>query len=870
MTLMTSIARLGIVLGLALLGACGGGGGGGGSSSNGFSISLDKSSVSFSIAKGSPLIHRQDVVATFEGDGVIVGYPPGVAPAPWLFVSQTGSESPTQFTFTLSVDPTSLTSNVSTTLRFLSGKADGSTVVQRDLQVSVEVLQRVSALPETQSVQLEYRLVPSRPSATISVYADGLTWTAASDQPWATLDRSSGAGQQDLQVSLNPTGLSVGPRTARITVTDDRGGTSIARIEFDYRLPVIDSAITSLPVAGVNGAPIEGSFPSETFRLSNGAPAVWSIGTDAPWLLPRLRPANDGQALEYVVDAATTRLSSGNYSGNLSLTAQIGPYAITRTVPVTLALARPTLSSAPTTLNLRGIDPQATSISLPISLNTGVNSYPVTVTATSSNNWLKPMSLPLLASGAGAVVTGRVDPAVIGRGTYNGTLRMTAQINGDAIEQNVPVTFGREQWNLVSGRNGLAFTSAPNLSRLRQDIRISDNAQTGVPFTISTDQPWLNVSGGATTPTTLQVTATASGLPAGLHMGTVTLTPVSPLTEGSEQIRVGLYVSAVDLATDLTIPLAPFAEAIHADPTRPYVYLLDEGGQTLRVLNVYTGASVGLPVALGGVATSIAIATDGQSMYVYIPASRAVQIRQLPDLALIRTLTNASGDFDERAPGSGSEGMQHIAYARPDGYPILMTARAAMVDAQSGNTIRTGVSLLAFGRFRISGDSRYALFKSPGGYRISAGRLDDLVGRATLLGLPEVFPPGIDNAVNFDGSRVYEVGVSTIFVFSIVDDTLKYLQDIPTGDVSYDVEVTPENFLLWSASAARFATPVVKVYDSSPALIGTLTADHNDAVREDSLRISGDGAQALYLYGYSNFSPADSLRSVRLPERALE
>ncbi|HWK48375.1 MAG TPA: hypothetical protein VNR40_00745, partial [Steroidobacter sp.] len=61
----------------------------------------------------------------FVGDGVIVGYPPGVASASWLSVNAPSSaQSPV--TVTLSVTSTGLAPGTYTAnLRFASGKADG-------------------------------------------------------------------------------------------------------------------------------------------------------------------------------------------------------------------------------------------------------------------------------------------------------------------------------------------------------------------------------------------------------------------------------------------------------------------------------------------------------------------------------------------------------------------------------------------------------------------------------------------------------------------------------------------------------------------------------------------------------------------------
>jgi len=81
---------LALVASLALS-ACGGGT----SSPPGTSISLDKSSLTFSATRGGASPASQAVVASWVGDGLIVGYPAGVSQASWLAVTlaQSGASS---------------------------------------------------------------------------------------------------------------------------------------------------------------------------------------------------------------------------------------------------------------------------------------------------------------------------------------------------------------------------------------------------------------------------------------------------------------------------------------------------------------------------------------------------------------------------------------------------------------------------------------------------------------------------------------------------------------------------------------------------------------------------------------------------------
>src|SRR5262245_790600 len=91
---------------ISLLASCGGGGGGGGSGPR-YSVQVTPGSVRFDAERNTALPAVQRLSVNFVGDGVVVGYAPGVAPASWLNVNAPStSGSPT--TVTLSVTSTGL------------------------------------------------------------------------------------------------------------------------------------------------------------------------------------------------------------------------------------------------------------------------------------------------------------------------------------------------------------------------------------------------------------------------------------------------------------------------------------------------------------------------------------------------------------------------------------------------------------------------------------------------------------------------------------------------------------------------------------------------------------------------------------------
>ena len=106
--------------------------GGGGDST---SISVSTTSVTFTAEVGAAAPATQNVRATFRGDGVLVGYPPEVSAPSWLSVNAIG-QTATTIDVSLRVTDTATSGTRTTTLRFVTGKADGSQIKFADVQVT--------------------------------------------------------------------------------------------------------------------------------------------------------------------------------------------------------------------------------------------------------------------------------------------------------------------------------------------------------------------------------------------------------------------------------------------------------------------------------------------------------------------------------------------------------------------------------------------------------------------------------------------------------------------------------------------------------------------------------------------------------------
>ncbi len=239
--LNTSVMLSGIVSLFLMLAGCGGGGGGGSSGNNGglssgggsYSISIDKASVTFSATTNGDGPESVIVKAQFKGDGVIVGYPPNVPEASWLSVSTVSSTS-NSATFELTAFPGYSVKNYSTTLRFVTGKENGTNLKYVELPISLNVKEGFSAGASV--TQFNFQSTGRITSAItpidyqINIKGDDSDWKISSDS-WITVDKNSGKGSSVVKASINPTGANYGDNIGKITVTD-----SVSKRSYDFNV----------------------------------------------------------------------------------------------------------------------------------------------------------------------------------------------------------------------------------------------------------------------------------------------------------------------------------------------------------------------------------------------------------------------------------------------------------------------------------------------------------------------------------------------------------------------------------------------------------------------------------------------------------
>lgn len=222
-----------------LLTACGGGGGG----DDKYSIAISISQASFLETQNVMPTKPIDVDVTFNGDGLVVGYPPNVTPANWLDI-QVLSNTNSTAKVRLSLIGYSQTGKFSTTVRFVTGKQDGSNLTYVDLPVSAEVVQQFDVTaPALDFVQIIGDEANTSPKAGYNFAIQGprSTWSVSSNVDWLTFSKTSGSGADQVKLTVTK---NAGTGNAIITFSDSQSNRSK---QFNVRVERKQNALTITP-----------------------------------------------------------------------------------------------------------------------------------------------------------------------------------------------------------------------------------------------------------------------------------------------------------------------------------------------------------------------------------------------------------------------------------------------------------------------------------------------------------------------------------------------------------------------------------------------------------------------------------------------
>lgn len=323
---------------IAIVGAGIAGCSGGGSGSPAYSVSLDRTSVHFSTDRGAA-VASQSVAVTYRGDGLIVGYPTGVPPASWLDVTLTRNS--TSATATLLITNTSLPpATYTTTLRFVTGKSDGSVVKYVDLTVSLDVRDAFAVVASDSTLVRSWGSATTLQATPILIQTYAKPWHVSSNAPWVTLSATQGSGAATIAVAVSSTpSLPVGPHDATVTVTSDDGlATATANVRLTVTAP--NASVTGALAYTLVDTQATAEQPAHVTFDTGVRGGTWTATPSVPWVKLATTTGTPGADDVLVrVDSAGPDLAPGHHVAAIELQVDLPGDTQTRTITVTADVA---------------------------------------------------------------------------------------------------------------------------------------------------------------------------------------------------------------------------------------------------------------------------------------------------------------------------------------------------------------------------------------------------------------------------------------------------------------------------------------------------------------------------------------------------
>lgn len=607
---------------LVLLAACGGGGGGGGSSSP--SLTFDSGSATVNVQyQDSATV---TVVATIQhADAITSTVYVDIEDSQRVLTGdvQISEIDATRFSATLHTSPSLGLGHHTGALQVYLCKdvqcagrwTPSGTALNYDIDVTPAPLSASVASVTSATV---HQGGNADAPILIDVQGTGVNWSASTQATWLQVDTTPHSDSSRLTVQYAASAMPVGDYADVVTIKSDDGQT----VTVPVALKVIATSFTmdnGVPsFSAVNGAPI--AAQPLAFTLDNGVPEPWSLTSSAAWMGVDTLSGTTPAVVTLQPHPEWNALASGDYDDTLTLSST----GLAQTSVVShLSLIKPTLSTLATATFGGTLGRDMTAWPVSVALDTGTNSYPLSVEAPA---WLN-VSAPAAVGASGVVATLTPLPAQGTPGSSSATLKLSAHVNGDIVTAPMVVNFNLDQQRLLPSAWAVAFATSPTGTVTSRVLKIDASFGGPIAWTASADAPWLTVTPAGTTGSgSLTLSANASLVPAGASTATV---HVSSTTAGvaAADIRVGFWKDPTGLVATTTLPV-DYAQ-LAADKILPYVYAVANAGTGIDVYNAYTAARIATIPNVGSQLSQLSVSADGRRLFALDGISNSVQVVDL-------------------------------------------------------------------------------------------------------------------------------------------------------------------------------------------------------------------------------------------------
>ncbi|MGD1094909.1 MAG: hypothetical protein ABSB35_23315, partial [Bryobacteraceae bacterium] len=497
----------------------------------------------------------------------------------WLIVSpgcttqSPCTTNPSGTGFTVSVNPSVLAASATPYQGTITAQSTAtSDSVAISVSLTVTAAPSITVTPATLP-QFLYQVgtsatQPSQQTLDVTATAGTVEFgvTVSPSVSWLVLNANSGfasATPVPITLNINKNGIPTTPGTYTTNVTfaaTPASGTPVQPI-------LVSLVVSDNPLLSVSNnsliftAPYDGEAPAtqQVTLTSTGSAVGFTLTPDTnnPWLTvsPLTGSASSTSPVTLTFQAnpsSPTILNVGDYSATVKVNPTNGDQY---TVPISAQLQVTTasqLTAGPAILHFSyetsQLPPSAQGVQIgssaqPVGFSLSVP--PITATANCPANWLNATAN---TTSTPATVSVSVNTAGMTAGTCTANFVVTPSGVAGGTVLNIPVTVDIS----TSAELNVSFTPGFGVQSVQQGAGVTSSFisltstdqlnQVQFAVTANSAQNWLFVSGGGTTPQTLQVIVSPSLLAVGRYNGSITITSAS-LPSGSVSIPYALTVN---------------------------------------------------------------------------------------------------------------------------------------------------------------------------------------------------------------------------------------------------------------------------------------------------------------------------------------
>jgi len=556
-----------------------------------FTLNASPSPMTFNVVAGGTTPAQSLTVTTIPASSV-----PYTASASstgnWLSLNSTsGTTGGTPLTVSVNAAGLAAGTYTGTILLTATGATNSPLTVTVTLNVTAPSM---VAAPTSLSFASMGGAVPSSQTIglTSSVPASPISYTVAasttSGGSWLTISPGSGTTPGTETVSISSSvlsGLATGVYSGSVvfTATTSASPTTVT-------VPVtltVTATLTPAPNALTFNYTIAGTVPgAQSVGVSSNAGAITYTATAATtsggnWLA--VTPSSATTPNGVSVSVIPGSLTAGTYNGSITLTSA-GASNSPVTIPVTfMVAAEPTLAVTPSTLTFNltsnGSLPAAQTLGVSAS-NNGAFPFTATASTTSGGSWLSVTP--------GGTTPGNLTVSVLlnnlAPGIYAGSVKITVASGISNSPVTVPVELNVTAAPTLSASPAslsFAYTllSGTNPPSQMTSITASGGAAIPITATVATGGSWLSVTpGSGTTPASLTVSVSTTGLTAGVYSGSISVT--STQASGPLSIQVTFTVTAAPTLSASVSSLTYAFQIGGSNPT-PQTFMVSSSGAAL-------------------------------------------------------------------------------------------------------------------------------------------------------------------------------------------------------------------------------------------------------------------------------------------------